>query len=536
MKLAPTVISAIKCGPVPTLRDIKKIIDDPKTLGEEVIAFAGRHLIVPSGMKRGKPLILEPFQCAFILAVFDNPEQTREAILSVGARNGKTFVIAVIMLAYLIGPLAERNINVASGAMSREQAGVCFTLMHKILMESPDCAGLWDAVPSSKKIIGIGQNAEYIALSADAKTGYGRDLKVILLDEAGQVAGPRSDFTDMLASRQGSHDDALFLTVSTQGRSDMDYLSVLIDNSIRTQDKQTVCHLYAAEPDAQLNDEAAWYAANPGLGVFRSVSDLEKQMRSAEQIPSKEPAARNQFLNQRIAMEQLAITPTAWKACAGEIDFDLFRHGPTMMGLDLSSRNDLTAAVLCAEDDDGIVHTLPFVFCPTSGIEDRARRDRAPYDLWVRDGHMMPVGGKTMDFDQIAETLRDELSDLGIQVSQIHYDKHMIDHFQAACDRAGAFTDSEWIGVPQFFKDMGVRLSSLTGLMAEGRLRHGGHPALAMSASVAVAKIGREGLAALDKSLSTHRIDPLVALVMSAWVFGDGRDVLEEFDIDAWVG
>ena len=149
---------------------------------------------------------------------------------------------------------------------------------------------------------------------------------------------------------------------------------------------------------------------------------------------------------------------------------------------------------------------------------------------------MLPVGGKTMDFDQIAESLRDELSDLGIDVSQIHYDKHMIEHFHSACDRAGAFTNTEWIGVPQFFKDMGVRLASLTGIMAEGRLKHGNHPVLAMSASVAIAKIGREGLAALDKSLSTHRIDPIVAAVMATWVFGDGREVVEEFSIESWVG
>lgn len=526
---------AIKCGPVPKIRPLKSILENPKTTGEQVIYFAAEYLVVPSGMKRGEPLILEPFQQAFILAVFDNPDVTRDAILSVGARNGKTFVIAVIMLAYLIGPLRERNINVASGAMSRDQAGLCFTLMHKILMESPKCEGLWDAVPSGKRIIGIGSNSEYTALSADAKTGYGKDLKVILLDEAGQIAGPRSDFTDMLSSRQGSHDDGLFLTVSTQGRSDMDYLSVMIDTAIRTQNKHTVCHLYAADEDADLLDEKEWAKANPGMGVFRSVIDLRKNMRQAEEIPAKESNARNQYMNQRISMEQLAIGPAAWRRCSGDIDFEVFKTGKVCMGLDLSARNDLTAAVLCSEDDDGVVHVMPFVFCPTSGIEDRARRDKAPYDLWVRDGNMIPVGGKTMDFDQIAEALQAELSEIGIEVNEVHYDKHMIDHFKSACDRVGAFQNSEWIGVPQFFKDMGVRLASLTGLMSEGKVRHGGHPALAMAASVAVAKIGREGVISLAKDLSTHRIDSLVALVMAAWPYGDGREVLNEFDISSWV-
>ena len=84
---------------------------------------------------------------------------------------------------------------------------------------------------------------------------------------------------------------------------------------------------------------------------------------------------------------------------------------------------------------------------------------------------------------------------------------------------------------------MGVRLASLSNMMIEGEVRHGGHPVLAMSASVAVAKVGREGVAALAKNLSTQRIDPMVALVMAAWPFGDGRpEFPEPFDVEAWVG
>ena len=535
--MSSVIERAIKCGPVPKMRPIEDIIDDPQTRGEEVISFAANFLIVPNGMKRGEPLILEPFQCMFILALFDNPHTTRTAILSVAARNGKTFVVSVILLSLLIGPLREKNINIASGAMSREQAGLCYTLMEKILLESPGVAGLWDSVPSSKRVVGLSTNSEYVALSADAKTGYGRDLKVILLDEAGQISGPTSDFTNMLESRQGSHDDSLFITVSTQGRSDMDYLSQLIDSAERGQDPHTVCHVYAAEPDADLMDEDSWELANPGLGVFRSKLDLEKQMKSAVAISAKEPSARNQFMNQRISMEVLAFPPSAWKRCAGEIDYDVFRRGPCHMGLDLSARNDLTAAVLTAEDDDGIMHVLPFVFVPSEGILDRARRDRAPYDQWVRDGHMIPVGGAVMDFDQIAESLMHELSDLGIEPTTIQYDKHMIDHFMAACARVGAFPNSDWVGVAQFFKDMGARLASISGMMVEGRVRHGGHPVLAMAASVAVAKVGREGVAALAKNLSTQRIDAAVALTMAAWPFGDGRsEPIQEFDVAAWVG
>lgn len=533
--LPPTILDAIKCGPVPKVRPIEDICDDPQTVGEQVIAFAALHLVVSEGPKIGESLVLDLFQQVFILSVFDNPHGTRFANLSVAARNGKTALMAVICLAFLIGPLASRNTNIASGAMSRTQAAICFEQMFNTLVMSPDCEGRFRPLASKKQLFGLGENTRYSALSSDAKTGYGQSLKVIVLDEAGQIIGPTSAFTDMLDSRQGSYDDALFFRISTQARSDLDYFSMVLDDAERQQPANVVSHVYAAHKDADLMDEKGWYAANPGLGKFRSLKDLRENMEVAARIPAKEAEARNQFLNQRVAMEGLAISPTLWKECAGPIDLELFRRGPVCMGLDLSARNDLTAGVLCAEDD-GVVHTLPFVFCPTSGIEARAQRDRAPYDVWVRDGHMLPVGGKTMDYDQIAEALHLELGALGIQVTWVHYDKAYISHFQSACERVGAFQDSEWIGVPQNFKDMGMRLASLQILLAENRFRHGGHPVLTMSASVAVAKEGREGVSALAKNLSTQRIDPVVALVMAAWPFGDGREQEQELDVSSWIG
>jgi len=536
VKLPDNVARAILSGPIPKLRPIEDIIADPQTVGESIVAFAGNYLRVGDGKLIDQPLILDIYQVAFILSVFDNPNRTRFGYLSVAARNGKTMLMAVILLAYIIGPLRRRNVEVASGAMSRDQAALCYKSMANILSLSPKCDGMYALTPSSKLITGLSTNATYQALSSDAKSGYGRSLRVVMIDEASQIEGPSSEFTDMLSSRQGSYDDALQLIISTQAPSDMSFFSILLDAAERGNDPHTVSHVYKAEEDCDLMDRAQWAQANPGLGKFRSEADLELTMRQASEIPAKESSARNQFLNQRVSAQRLAFPPNVWRACAGEIDFDVFRRGPVYAGLDLSSKNDLTAAVLCAEDDDGIVHALPFVFCPTSGIEERSRRDRAPYDTWVRDGHMIPLGGKTMDFDQIAAALRAELSELGVTVHEILYDKHMIEHFKAACEREGVFQDAIWTGVPQYFKDMGVRLESLSNLMIEGKVRHGGHPVLTMAASVAVAKTGREGVSALAKDLSTHRIDPVVAMVMAAWPFGDGRDAFEEeFDVMQWV-
>ena len=507
----------------------------PTERAERVIGFIEQYCRVPEGSKVGEPIVLADFQKDFIKAVYGNELGTRRAYLAMARKNGKTATIAGLLLAHVCGPEAKLNSQIVSGAMSRDQAALVFHLAEKMIYLNPELEAICKIVPSSKRIHGLTLNTEYKACSADASTAHGMSPILAILDEVGQVRGPSSDFIDAIETSQGAHDAPLLIAISTQAASDMDLFSVWLDDAERSGDPRIVSHVYKADDGCDLLDEEQWYKANPALGLFRNYDDLKTQLEQAKRMPTKESSARNLLLNERISLDQIAFPPSVWKRCAGEIDFDLFRRGPVHMGLDLSARNDLTAAVLCAEDDDGVVHVLPYVFCPTSGIEDRARRDRAPYDLWVREGHMIPVGGQTMDFDQIADALQAELSEIGIEVTTIQYDKHMIDHFKAACDRVGVFQSSEWVGVPQFFKDMGARLASLTGLMLESRVRHGGHPVLAMSASVAVAKAGREGVSALAKNLSTQRIDPMVALVMAAWPFGDGRETVEEFDVSQYV-
>jgi len=534
-KLPKVILDAIKCGDVPNIRSMEDILEDPQTKGELVVAFAATHLCVPEGMLVGQPLVLDIFQVAFIICLFDNPHGTSYAYLSIARRNGKTFLVAVILLAFIIGPLAELNSTIASAAMSRDQAALSFALMHKILLLSPDVKSLYKAVPSKKQIFGLKKNVEFVALASDAKTGFGKSLRVLLLDEAGQIKGPTSDFVDMLTTSQGSYDDSLMITISTQSPSDVDFLSVMLDQAEMSQDPHTISHVYAAPEGCDLTDEAAWRASNPGMGKFRSEGDLRKQVQLAVAIPAKEAGVRNLLLNQRIAQEALYLSPQVWKRNAAKPDLLVFQDNYVVAGLDLSKRNDLTACVIATKDKQGFVHTIPFVFCPTHGIEERSKRDRAPYVTWVQQGTLIPLGGETMDYDQIAEYLRVTLKTLNIEVDEVHFDRWKIEDFESACLRVGAFDGSEFVEVGQGFKDFGPRTECLLNHMLEGKIKHGSHPLLTMSASNAIAISDPAGSIKLDKSKSTQRIDPLVAMVMATYPLLDGESDPNQ-DVAHWIG
>lgn len=527
---------AWRSGPVPKIRDWRSLPVEKMTRAEKNMAFSERYLVVPEGEHVGKPVKLAPFQEAFFYAVFDNPVGTRRAILSIARKNSKTVTSAMILLSYICGPEAVENSSVASGALSRDQAALVFTHMSKFIGLSPQLSEVTRIVPSKKMIIGLAKNVTYQALAKDGGRTMGRSDIVILGDEWGQIKGPTDDFVDALISSQGAYGDkALQIVISTQASSDADMLSQWIDDAERSNDQKIVCHIYAADENCDLLDKTQWKKANPALGIFRSEKDLEDQLTQAARLPSMEASSRNLLLNQRIALESIWLAPSVWKANNGPIDMDVFRNNPVCMGLDLSMRTDLTAAVLAAKDSDGVVHLKPYIFAPAKGIEERAARDRAPYMDWVRDGHMIAVPGSTVDYDYVSQYLRDELDDNGINVDTICFDRWRISLFQKACEDSGAFPSVFWVPVGQGFRDMSPRLESFEAKLLATQIRHGGHPLLNLAASHAIATMDSAGGRKLDKSKASQRIDPLVAAVMALHQVSEGEDAEMPEDLGYWV-
>ena len=208
-----------------------------------------------------------------------------------------------------------------------------------------------------------------------------------------------------------------------------------------------------------------------------------------------------------------------WRSGAGAVDPRIFRDGrPVHLGLDLSMRTDLTAAVAAALDDGGNVQLLPFCYTPLTRLEERARRDRAPYDVWVKQGHLIPVPGSTIDYDWVCEHLRTMCVLRGIRIASVEFDRWRIDVLKAAAERTRfAQLVGVWHEVGQGFKDISPRFEAFESALLAGHVRHGGHPLLTMGAANAIAVTDPAGSRKLDKSRSTQRIDPLVAAIMAAF-------------------
>ena len=478
------------------------------TRGEKVCAFIERYIKIPSGELVGQPLKLADFQRKVILDIYDNPHGTRRAYLSMARKNAKTATIACLVLAHLVGPEAKLNSQIVSGAMSREQAAIVFDLAWKMVQLSPELTKLIRPIPSHKRLIGLTMNTEYKALAAEGKTAHGLSPVLAILDEVGQVKGPRSDFIDAITTAQGAHKNPLLIAISTQAPTDADLFSQWLDTA--DGNPSIVKHLYAAPDDCELDDQEAWAAANPALDLFRSRQDIEEQAAAAIKMPADEPTFRVLTLNQRVNMVSAFVSKSTWKACGEEpLDFD----GPVYGGLDLSSTTDLTALVLTCRMD-GVCHVKPFFWMPADTVKAAAQRDKEVYDVWVKQGLIRTTPGPVVNYEYVAHDIKRIVADL--HIVSIGFDRWRMDRLKGEFDRIGF--ELPWVEFGQGYQSMVPAVDALEADLLLGRMRHGNNPVLAMCAANAVVLPDPAGNRKFDKSKATGRIDGLVALAMAEGV------------------
>jgi phage terminase large subunit-like protein len=200
-----------------------------------------------------------------------------------------------------------------------------------------------------------------------------------------------------------------------------------------------------------------------------------------------------------------------WKAgngAPGEFD------GAVYGGLDLSATTDLTAFVLTCRRD-GVYHVQAYFWMPLDQSFKASRRDKAPYDVWVREGLLRTTPGKVIDYAFVARDIGQITA--GLSIVKIGFDRWRMDRMQMALDASGR-RRCRWKPFGQGYHEHVPALDALEADLLQEKVRHGGHPVLTMCAANAVAVSDPAGNRKLDKHKATGRIDGLVALAMAEGV------------------
>ena len=466
-------------------------------------------------MKVGQPVKLTKEQRKWLCRIYDTP--TRTFILSMGRKNAKTATAAFLLLLHLCGPEAVRNGHLFSDAQSRDQAAILFALAAKIVRMSPDLGDVVTIRDTAKQLLCPELGTLYHALSAEASTAFGLSPVFVVHDELGQVKGPRSELYEALETASAAQTNPLSVIISTQAPTDADLLSLLIDDALSGADARIKVELYSAPMALDPFSDEAIRAANPHFDEFMNQEEVRRQASDAKRLPSREASYRNLILNQRVEARNPFVTRAVWEQNAAAPLGDLKSANEVYCGLDLSSVSDLTALVMVSKHG-AAWDVRPTFWLPSQGLEEKARTDRVPYDVWARDGFLQTTPGAAIQYEYIAEYLRGLFDSCNVKA--VAFDRYNIKFLRPWLEKAG-FTEAEMAKFVEFgqgFVSMSPAIRELESLLLAGKIRHGAHPVLAMCAANATITTDPAENRKFIKGKSTGRIDGMVALAMAVGV------------------
>jgi phage terminase large subunit-like protein len=180
--------------------------------------------------------------------------------------------------------------------------------------------------------------------------------------------------------------------------------------------------------------------------------------------------------------------------------------------LDLSSSIDLTAFVLVFPPaiKDGRWKIIPKFYIPEDNIFERAKRDRVPYDMWVRAGLIIATPGNVVDYGFIRRDVNNAAKIYNLK--EVAYDPW------GAVRLATDLQEADGINMVehrQGWKSMSPPMKDLLKMTMSGELQHDNHPVLRWCANNLAVKIDASENVKPEKDKSYERIDGMVATCMA---------------------
>lgn len=478
---------------------------------DKAVAFFSECLTHVTGEWRGQPFILADWQSKIVREIFgwkrkDGTRKYRTVFIAVPRKAGKTTLAAGIALYFLYCD-GEPGAQVINAAADRDQAALCFEAAQGMVKAEP-------ALDTRSKvyrrsIVVPNTGSAYKVISSEAYSKHGMSCSYIGADELHAWAS--RELWDVLTTSTGARRQPLSVVTTTAGYDRHSLCFELWDYAIKVrdgiiEDETFLPVIFAADKEDDWTDPATWAKAHPGLGVTVKIDYFEQEVAKAKALPSYENTFRRLLLNQWTEQDTRWLSMDAWDACNEALpNLD----GATCYaGLDLSSTTDITALVLGFQKG-GKVFVKPYFWIPEDGIEQRVRRDRVPYDVWVKQGLIETTSGAVIDYEFIrakVNTLAEQY-----QIKEISIDRWNAN--QLSTQLAG--DGFEVFGFGQGFVSMAAPTKELERLIMGRELAHGGNPVLRWMASNVSTEMDAAGNIKPSKKKSTERIDGIVASIMA---------------------
>lgn len=472
--------------------------------------------------KKGQKVKLLRFQFEIltsILCVKDREtgfRRFKEAHLNIGRKNGKGSIVAWIII-YLYFTESTYGAEYIIVANDIKQATNLFNTIQLTIKNNKTLKKYVKITESKKQMYRKSTNSFLRVLSNEGGNLDSYASYIVVLDEIHEYKNDEA--YSKLITGMGLWDDPIMFTTTTassgEDETNLEYQMYSYSKQIQKEevdDKTFYYSIYEAEKNCDIFDINEWCNANPALGCFKKIDDFIKLAKKASAMKTFEAKFRRLYLNQHIATDDFkkAINMELWKKCTRKVKLDeLKKYKLCWCGLDLSSKNDITAFIQVFYDEDRDKYIVyPHLFTPKDTLLEREERDKNPYYTWVEQKDLIALEGKYINF----ELFMDYLYSLD---EEFEFEK-------IGFDRWGSPTilnrlEDKWDIVPlgQGFQTFTPYINDFENMLIDERLIIAENEVFTYMANHTIAVYDDAMNVKYSKKKSTFKIDGIIAMIMA---------------------
>jgi phage terminase large subunit-like protein len=438
----------------------------------------------------------------------------RELYLFIARKNGKTELLAGIVLYLLVGD-GEESAEIYGLALDRDQASQVYRVASRMVELNPTLSARLQQVKYARRIVDPKTASFYAVTAGDALGSLGGNPHGAYIDEL--LTQPSRDLYDVLKTGWGARAQPLLLMATTAENDPNGFAAserVWSERVIESPsiDPRRLVVMYRTDSEEDWTDPEVWRKANPALGDFLDIKVLEDECLKAIENPAAERAFRQYRLNQPSQQTGRAIKLPQWDRSRGEVDWSSMLDALTGLevfcGLDLASTSDLASYCLVYAVEDGSMRALWRHFAPEALLAALDRRTGGMGTVWAAQGALSLTDGDVIDYGEIIESLERDRE--RVEIVEVAFDPW------GASQLSQTLIDRGWplVSFRQGFASLAAPTAEFLRLVAAGRFHHGGNPVARWEAANLITRTDPAGNLKPDKAKSMDKIDGIVAAIM----------------------
>lgn len=490
--------------------------------GLKPIQFAERFC-VPKDSKTGRPIKLELFQKAFLMAMFGifkgEKRRFKEVFLLMARKNGKTTLLAIVML-YMLVADNESGSECYSVATKLEQSKKAFEECYAIMMKSADLRAI---LKKRQSDIYNPLNFGFIRpLASDSNTMDGLNSHCVIVDELHAIRDRK--LYEVMFESMGSRSNPMFVMITTAGTVRESIFDEIYQHANKvldgeTEDETFLPIMYELDSREEWLDSNMWAKANPGLGTIKQLDYLTERVERAKNDVARQAGLLTKEFN------ILGVTDSAWldyETIHNDATFNIddLRGSYCISGTDLSSTNDLTCASILVVKNN-IKYVIQQYFMPSAKLEEKIQTDKVPYDKWIDQGYITLCEGVRVNYSDVTAWYRKMRDEYEMYILWSGFDSWNANYWVEEMKAENFVMES----VIQGPKTMSSPMKEMAADLSEKKINYGNNPVLKWCLTNTVVKVDtNDNISPIKGRNQRQRIDGTVALIDSLVVYQNHRE------------